>query len=116
MHHNNVSFTDEKAFILSDLLKQHLRIDPLTGSIPQTLIPSEVSIRKRYNMMYSTKPFRTTKIIKILRCVISEENGTAGMFQRCKHFLVHTGFLVPDDMTVCDDAAMYAKGDNYYSK
>lgn len=34
------------------------------------------------------------------------------MFQRCKHYLAHTGFLVPGDASVCDNAAIHAKGDN----
>ena len=34
------------------------------------------------------------------------------MFHRHKNFLVPAGFLVPDEMTVCDNAAMHAKGCN----
>ena len=111
MHHNNVSFTDEKAFILNDLLKQLIHRDPLTGNILQMLISSEVNTHKRCDIVRSIRLFWTTKSVKTLRCAISEENVTTGMFQRCKNFLAHTGFLVSGEMTVCDDATMHAKGE-----
>lgn len=67
MHHNNVAFMDEKAFILHSLLKQRLHRDPAIGETPQMVIPSEVNYRKRCNTTYSIRPFRPIKSNKTLR-------------------------------------------------
>ena len=114
MHHSNISFTDEKVSILNEFLKQRLRGDQLTGRMSQMVILLEANTCKRHNMMCSIRLFRDTKSVKTLRCVISKESVTTGIFQRYKHFLVLTGFLVPGDMTFCDKAAIHAKGDNSY--
>ena len=67
-------------------------------------------------MTCSIRPVRSNKSIKTLRCIIREENGTADIFQKHKHYLVHTGFLVPGNTTAFDNAALYAKGDNEHLK
>ena len=54
--------------------------------------------------------------MKTFRFVITEENGTTEMFQSHQDFLVHKGFLFPNDTTVCDAAVMHVKGDNFYLK
>ena len=115
-HHDNVSFTDEKVFVLKYLLKQRLRRDSITRNAPQMFIPSEVNSHKRHNVACSIRPLRTSNSVKTSRCTITEENGTDEMFQRCKNFLVHIKFLVPGDMAVCDNITTHVKGVNSHLK
>ena len=59
VHHNDVAFTDEKAFVLNDPLKQCLRRDPIAGKAPQQVILPEVNSSKRHDTTCSIRPFRS---------------------------------------------------------
>ena len=92
MHHNNVTFSDEKSFTLNDLLKLRVRKDPLTGEIPTVIHGSGVNVRKRHNMFCTIRPFNNSNSSKTLICVITEQNGTAELFQRCVRMTTGLGF------------------------
>ena len=57
IYHNNVLFTDEKSFIINDLLKLRQRRDPLTGIVPDFIHPVGINMRKRYNIFCTIRPF-----------------------------------------------------------
>ena len=112
MHHNNISFSDEKSFIAHDLIKLKQRKDPLTGVAPDFMHPMGIIMRKRNNMTHIMRPFRTAHSKRTLRCIVMEENGAAQLFQRFMHLNCHIGFLVRGDIFVCDNAQMHVSGDN----
>jgi len=112
IYHNNILFADEKSFIVNDLIKLKQRKDPLTGVAPDLLHPMGLNMRKRHNIMCAIRPFRTIHSNRTLRCVVTEENGTAQLFQRFIHLNCHTGFMVRGDIFVYDNARIHVSGDN----
>ena len=71
MHHNNVTFTDEKSFVLNDLLRLNVRRDPIIGEVPNVTCGSSVNVRKRCNMFGAIRPFNNRNFNKTLMCVIT---------------------------------------------
>ena len=82
MFHSNLVFADEKAFITADLSKLHVRRDPFSGKVPESLHCNKISARKRCNAMRSMRPLRTTSCNKTLQCTVSEEVGNADADQK----------------------------------
>ena len=93
IYHSNVSFTDEKAFIVHDLLKLRVRRDPITGEIPELLHCHDTNTRKRCNIMCSIRPFKVMTCNKALVCVITAENGTAELCQKHLKLKLRIGFI-----------------------
>ena len=112
IYHNNVTFADEKSFILHDLFKLRVRKYPVNGVAPECLTACGANTRKRYSIMCTIRLFPTQHSRKTIRCVIIEENGTSELFQNHMQFLVQTGFLIRGDAAVRDNAPAHAKGDN----
>ena len=112
MHHNNVLFADENSFIVNDLVKLKQRKDLLTGVAPDFLHPIRTNTRKRCDFVYDIRPFRTMHSNRTLRCVVTEENGTAQLFQRFMHVNCHTGFVLRGDIFVRENAQMHVSGNN----
>ena len=112
MCHNNVTFSDEKSFTLNDLLKLRVRKDPLTGEIPTVIHGSGVNVRKRHNMFCTIRPFNNSNSSKTLICVITEQNGTAELFQRYVRMIIGAGFLVVGDIAACDNASIHVNAEN----
>ena len=80
MHHNNVTFSDEKLLILNDLLKLRVRKEPVTSEIPTVVHGSGVSVRKGCNVFCTIRKFNNSNCNKTLICAITEQNGTAELF------------------------------------
>ena len=114
MYHNNVTFTDEKSFILNDLLKLRVRKDPITGEVPNVVYPSGINVRKRYNIFCTIRPFNNSNCNKTLVCVITDKNGTAELFQRYVILIVGAGFLVRGDIPIYNNDSIYVNRVNSY--
>ena len=112
IYHNNITFTDEKSFILHDLLKLRVRKDPITGEVLNVMHGSGVNIRKRYNIFCTIRPFNNSNCNKTLMCVITEKNGTAELFQRYVRLIIDAGFLVRGDIAIYDNASIHVNGVN----
>ena len=90
--HNNITFTDEKSHALNDLLKLRVRKDPATSEVPNAVLGSGVSSRKRHSMLCAIRSFKNIHSGKTLICVIAEKNGTEELFQRCVRSITSTVF------------------------
>jgi len=60
IYHNNLTFTDEKSFILHDLFKLRVRRDPITGVSHDCTTPIGINPRKRHNIICTIRPFTTS--------------------------------------------------------
>ena len=69
-------------------------------------------MRKRHNIMCAIRPFRTNFSSKTLRCIITEENGTAQLFQQFTHLNCHSGFMVNGDIYVYNNSKTHIARDN----
>ena len=93
MHHNNLTFKDEKSFMLNDLMKLKVRKDPMTGEVPNIACGSGANVRKRCNLVCTIRPFNNSNCNKTLICVIAPKNGNAELFQRHVNLITRAGFF-----------------------
>ena len=81
MYCNNITFADEKLFILNDLLKLRIRKDPIIGEVPNIVYGSGVNTRKRHNIFYTIRPFNNSNSNKTLVYVITEKIAQQSCFK-----------------------------------
>ena len=94
------------------LIELKQRKEPATGVAPVFVYPMGTSMRKRHNVICAMRTFRTMHYNRTLRCTVTEENGTAQLFQRFAYLNCHTGFVMRSDVFVHGNDQMNVSGDN----
>ena len=62
--------------------------------------------------MCSIRSFKVVPCNKALVCVITAENGTAELHQKCLKLKLRIGFIKKGDMIVHDNVSIHVDGDN----
>ena len=108
INHSVLIFTDEKSLKGRELCNMQYCVDPLTGIFPDSIVPSD--FRNTYCVMgmVSVDVRKSTPMVY----TIGTDNHDSFSFRQFLENSILTGWLMPDDIIICDNAQIHQYGYN----
>ena len=103
---NRLIFTDEKPLQGNEILKGRVRRNPITGETPH--VESTMKIKNKFNLMATVKVSGLNHSENIFY-QIGKYKADSYVFKEFVLRMIHTNFLQPGDVLVCDNATIHTQ-------
>ena len=108
IYHSRLVFTDEKSLKVHNLCNRQSCADPLTRIFPDSIVPSD--FRNTYCGM-GTVSVDVRKLTPMVYTIVTDNHDSFSFRQFLKNSIL-SGWLMPDDIVICDNAQIHQHGYN----